>query len=57
MNAGSALFVLYGDHLRERGGPAPVAALVRLPAALDVAAPAVRLAVSRMAGQGRLVHV
>ncbi|GAA2420364.1 PaaX family transcriptional regulator C-terminal domain-containing protein [Actinomadura vinacea] len=51
MNARSALFDLYGDHLRERGGRAPVAALVRLLAALDVAAPAVRTAVSRMVRQ------
>ncbi|XVQ12759.1 PaaX family transcriptional regulator [Spirillospora sp. CA-255316] len=51
MNARSALFDLYGDHLRERGGKAPVASLVRLLAALDVAAPAVRTAVSRMVRQ------
>ncbi|WP_433327635.1 PaaX family transcriptional regulator [Spirillospora sp. CA-294931] len=51
MNARSALFDLYGDHLRERGGTAPVAALVRLLAALGVAAPAVRTAVSRMVRQ------
>ncbi|TDD65814.1 PaaX family transcriptional regulator [Actinomadura darangshiensis] len=51
MNARSALFDLYGDHLRERGGNAPVAALVRLMAALGVAAPAVRTAVSRMVRQ------
>lgn len=51
MNARSALFDLYGDHLRERGGKAPIAALVRLMAALDVAAPAVRTAVSRMVRQ------
>jgi len=55
MQARSALFDLYGDHLRERGGVAPIAALVRLMAALDVAAPAVRTAVSRMARQGWLV--
>jgi phenylacetic acid degradation operon negative regulatory protein len=57
MNARSALFDLYGDHLRERGGTAPVAALVRLLAALDVAAPAVRTAVSRMVRQGWLEPV
>ena len=39
MQARSALFDLYGDHLRSRGGRAPVAALVRLLAPLDVAAP------------------
>lgn len=54
MNARSALFDLYGDHLRPRGGRAPVAALVRLLAPLEVAAPAVRTAVSRMVRQGWL---
>ncbi len=54
MNARSALFDLYGDHLRSRGGRAPVAALVRLLAPLGVAAPAVRTAVSRMVRQGWL---
>ncbi|MDQ4086216.1 MAG: PaaX family transcriptional regulator [Actinomycetota bacterium] len=57
MNARSALFDLYGDHLRHRGGQAPVAALVRLLAALDIAAPAVRTAVSRMVRQGWLEPV
>jgi phenylacetic acid degradation operon negative regulatory protein len=57
MNARSALFDLYGDHLRERGGEAPIAALVRLLAALGVAAPAVRTAVSRMVRQGWLEPV
>lgn len=57
MNARSALFDLYGDHLRARGGHAPVAALVRLLGALDVAAPAVRTAVSRMVRQGWLEPV
>jgi phenylacetic acid degradation operon negative regulatory protein len=55
MQARSALFDLYGDHLRHRGGVAPVAALVRLLAPLDIAAPAVRTAVSRMARQGWLL--
>ncbi len=54
MNARSALFDLYGDHLRARGGRAPVASLVRLLAPLGVAAPAVRTAVSRMVRQGWL---
>ncbi len=54
MNARSALFDLYGDHLRRRGGRAPVAALVRMLAPLEVAAPAVRTAVSRMVAQGWL---
>src|SRR5882672_12236301 len=57
MHARSALFDLYGDYLRPRGGRAPVAALVRLLAPLDVAAPAVRTAVSRMVRQGWLVPV
>src|SRR5262245_5686238 len=54
MEARSALFDLYGDHLRARGGRAPVAALVRLLAPVDIAAPAVRTAVSRMVRQGWL---
>jgi phenylacetic acid degradation operon negative regulatory protein len=57
VNARSALFDLFGDHLRHRGGQAPVAALVRLLGALDVAAPAVRTAVSRMVRQGWLEPV
>ena len=57
MNARSALFDLYGDHLRARGGEAPVASLVRLLAPLGVAAPAVRTAVSRMVRQGWLEPV
>ena len=54
MHARSALFDLYGDHLRSRGGSAPVAALVRMLAPLDVTAPAVRTAISRMVRQGWL---
>ena len=57
MDARSALFDLYGDHLRSRGAKAPVAALVRLLAPLGIAAPAVRTAVSRMARQGWLEPV
>ena len=57
MHARSALFDLYGDHLRSRGDRAPVAALVRLLAPLDVAAPAVRTAISRMVRQGWLEPV
>src|SRR5215207_1511770 len=57
MHARSALFDLYGDHLRPRGGRAPVAALVRLLAPLGIAAPAVRTAVSRMVRQSWLVPV
>ncbi len=54
MQARSALFDLYGDHLRPRGGQAPVSALVRLLAPVGIAAPAVRTAVSRMVRQGWL---
>jgi phenylacetic acid degradation operon negative regulatory protein len=54
MNARSALFDVYGDHLRTRTSAAPIAALVRLLAPLDIAAPAVRTAVSRMVRQGWL---
>ena len=57
MQARSALFDLYGDHLRGRGGAAPVAALVRLLAPLDIAPPAVRTAISRMVRQGWLTPV
>ncbi|WP_433416156.1 PaaX family transcriptional regulator [Microtetraspora malaysiensis] len=57
MNARAALFDLYGDHLRSRGGRASVAALVRLLAPLGIAAPAVRTAISRMVRQGWLDHV
>src|SRR5258705_2839442 len=54
MQARSALFDLYGDHLRPRGGRAPVAALVRLLSPLAIAAPAVRTALSRIVRQGWL---
>lgn len=54
MNARSALFDLYGDHLRSRGGQARVASLVALLAPVGIAAPAVRTAVSRMVKQGWL---
>ncbi|TDB95157.1 PaaX family transcriptional regulator [Micromonospora fluostatini] len=54
MQARSALFDLYGDHLRTRGGRAPVASLVKLLAPLGIAPPAVRTAVSRMVRQGWL---
>jgi phenylacetic acid degradation operon negative regulatory protein len=57
MQARSALFDLYGDHLRRRGGEAPVAALIRLLAPLGIAAPAVRTAISRMVRQGWLTPV
>jgi phenylacetic acid degradation operon negative regulatory protein len=54
MHARSALFDLYGDHLRTRGNQAPVAAIVRLLAPVGIAAPAVRTAISRMVTQGWL---
>ena len=57
MNARSALFDIYGDHLLSRGEQAPVAGLVRLLAPLGISAPAVRTAVSRMARQGWLAPV
>src|SRR5579875_3723765 len=57
VDARSALFDLYGDHLRSRGAEAPVAALVRLLASLDITAPAVRTAISRMVRQGWLTPV
>lgn len=54
MHARSAVFDLYGDHLASRGGWAPIASVVRLLGAVDVAAPAVRTAVSRLAREGWL---
>ena len=57
VNARSALFDLYGDHLSRRGARAPVASLVRLLAPLGITEPAVRTAVSRMARQGWLAPV
>lgn len=54
MRARSALFDLYGDHIARRGGWAPVGGLVRVMAALDIAAPATRTAISRMMREGWL---
>lgn len=54
MHARSALFDVYGDHLRSRDDEAPVAALVRILAPIGIAAPAVRTAISRMVRQGWL---
>jgi phenylacetic acid degradation operon negative regulatory protein len=54
VHARSALFDLYGDHLRTRGDRAPVAVLVRLLAPLGVTGPAVRTSISRMVRQGWL---
>jgi phenylacetic acid degradation operon negative regulatory protein len=54
VHARSALFDLFGDHLRARGGRAPVASLVRILGPLGVTPPAVRTAISRMVRQGWL---
>jgi phenylacetic acid degradation operon negative regulatory protein len=52
MRARSALFDVYGDHLRTRGDRAPVSALIRLLEPVGISEPAVRTAISRMAAQG-----
>jgi phenylacetic acid degradation operon negative regulatory protein len=57
MLARSALFDLYGDHLRSHDGQARVAAVVRLLDPVGIAAPAVRTAISRMVMQGWLEPV
>jgi phenylacetic acid degradation operon negative regulatory protein len=57
VHARSALFDVFGDHLRGRDSQAPVAALVRLLAPLGISPPAVRTAVSRMVRQGWLEPV
>jgi phenylacetic acid degradation operon negative regulatory protein len=57
VNARSALFDLYGDHLLRRGGAAPVAALVRCLTTLEISPPATRTAISRMVRQGWLEAV
>jgi phenylacetic acid degradation operon negative regulatory protein len=57
MQARSALFDVYGDHLRSRGSQAPVAALVRMLDPVGITAPAVRTAISRMVMQGWLEPV
>ena len=57
MHARSALFDVYGDHLRGRGDQAPVAALIRLLDPVGVAAPAVRTAISRMVSEDWLEPV
>lgn len=54
VRARSALFDVYGSHLRDHGGAATIAALVRLLEPLGFSAPAVRTAVSRMAAQNWL---
>lgn len=57
MQARSALFDVYGDHLRSRGSQAPVAAIVRMLDPVGISAPAVRTAISRMVMQGWLEPV
>ena len=57
MHARSALFDVYGDHLRARGDQAPVAGLIRLLDPVGVAAPAVRTAISRMVAEDWLEPV
>lgn len=57
MQARSALFDVYGDHLRARGSEAPVAGLVRMLDPVGIAGPAVRTAISRMVMQGWLAPV
>src|SRR4051794_41984873 len=57
MHARSALFDVYGDHLRARGSQAPVASIVRMLDPVGIAAPAVRTAISRMVMQGWLEPV
>jgi len=57
MQARSALFDVYGDHLRARDNQAPVAALVRLLAPIGIRPPAVRTAISRMVTEGWLAPV
>ena len=57
VHARSALFDLYGDHLLDRGGWAPISASVGLLGSLDISAPAVRTAVSRMVREGWLEPV
>jgi phenylacetic acid degradation operon negative regulatory protein len=54
VHARSALFDLYGDHLLDRGGWAPISASVGLLGSLQISAPAVRTAVSRMVREGWL---
>jgi phenylacetic acid degradation operon negative regulatory protein len=57
VHARSALFDLYGDHLLDRDGWAPIAACVGLLGSLGISAPAVRTAVSRMVREGWLEPV
>jgi len=57
MHARSALFDVYGDHLRSRGSQAPVAGLVQLLEPVGIQAPAVRTAISRLVAQDWLEPV
>ena len=51
MHARSALFDVYGDHLRNRDSQAAVAGLVQLLEPVGIQAPAVRTAISRLVAQ------
>ncbi|HYH35598.1 MAG TPA: PaaX family transcriptional regulator C-terminal domain-containing protein [Nocardioides sp.] len=51
MHARSALFDIYGDHLRRRDSQATVAGLVQLLEPVGIQAPAVRTAISRLVAQ------
>ena len=51
MHARSALFDVYGDHLRGRGSQAAVAGLVQLLEPVGIQPPAVRTAISRLVAQ------
>ena len=51
MHARSALFDVYGDHLRSRGSQAAVAGLVQLLEPVGIQPPAVRTAISRLVAQ------
>lgn len=57
MHARSALFDVYGDHLRGRRSQAPVAGLVRLLDPVGIQGPAVRTAISRMVAEDWLEPV
>ena len=54
VQARSAVVDLFGDHLRRRGWWAPVSAILTLTGTVEVAAPATRTAISRLAAQGWL---
>ncbi len=57
MQARSALFDLFGDHVSRRGGWAPVSGIVEAMTSLDVSPPATRTAISRMVREDWLVPI